>query len=62
MKKLKKNDSNVQKAFNNRNKSVISENHRSTDSNCSENFSNDQNYLEKIGVRNPHPWNLIGLR
>jgi len=62
MNKLLKNDSKVQKVYNDKINLANSANHRCTDSNCTKNDSNDQNYFEKIGIRNQHPWNLIGLR
>ena len=33
-----------------------------TDSSSSGNVTHDQKYIKKIGMGNPHPWSLIGMR
>ncbi len=59
---MKKDDLKVQKAYKNTTNIIKSENDCCADSDHGEKVSDDQNFYEKIGVRNPHPWNLIGLR
>lgn len=59
---MKKDDIKVQKAYDNNANSAISENDGCSESNRREKVSDNKNFLEKIGVRNPHPWSLIGLR
>ena len=60
--KMNKNDLKVQKASNNKTHLANSKNDCCADSNRRDNFSHDQIFFDKIGVRNPHPWSLIGLR
>jgi len=59
---MKKDNLKVQKAYDNDTNAAISEIDHRSDSNCREKVSNDKNFFDKIGVRNPHPWSLIGLR
>ena len=59
---MKKVDMKDQKAYVNKNTIAKSDHACSDDSNCRENVTHDQNYIKKIGVRNPHPWSLIGMR
>ena len=57
-----KDNLNVQKNNNNKTNITKSDHACCADFNCGENVTHNQNYLKKIGVLNPHPWSLIGLR
>jgi len=57
------NDSLINRENHNDKTNIVKSEHTCcTESNYGKNVVQDQNFLKKIGLRNGHPWNLIGLR